>query len=118
MNEAMNIFLQAAKEREHIRPLIQHADLRVCLRCHDQAIQLIMKNGEIVALYHSENSEQTKNEISGSLSAMKQLLEGKERLRVLEQQGELTVAASLRAALLLESIFYLTKARQPLVKIV
>jgi hypothetical protein len=119
MFETMNTFLQAVKEREHIHPLIQQADLRVSLLCDQhQPIQLVIKNGEIVTLLDSESTEQPRNEISGNLTAMEQLLEGKERLRVLERNSHLKVTSSLRTTLLLESIFYLTKAQNDFAKIV
>lgn len=119
MMKAINTFLLAVKEREHIQPLIQYADLRVNLLCYQhQPIQLVIKNGEILILHDSENADQLKNEISGSSEAMKWLLQGKERLRKMERQGELKVTASLRTALLLESIFYLTKAQNDFAKIV
>ena len=63
------------------------------------------------------NNHQTISEIRGDLNAMKQLLEGKERLRVLEQNGQLSIPAPIRTTLLLESIFYLTKAQENFAKI-
>ena len=62
MIETMNTFLQAVKEREHIHPLIQQADLRVSLLCDQhQPIHLVIKNGEIVTLLDSESTEQPRS---------------------------------------------------------
>ena len=118
MIEAINTFLVKIKDQGHVLPLIQQADVQINLRSEKQIIQLIIKNGTIMSLQNSE-AQPTKYEITGSSIVMKQLLEGTERLRVLEQQGQLKISAPLRTTLLLESIFFLTKAQnQPLAKII
>ncbi|WP_066091484.1 SCP2 sterol-binding domain-containing protein [Neobacillus novalis] len=108
--DVVEAFLAKIKDQEHVQPLFLHADLQINLRCEGQTIQLIIKNGNIMILQNSE-AQQSKYEISGSQNAMKQLLEGTQRLRVLEQQGQLKVSAPLRTTLLLESVFFLTKAQ-------
>ncbi|NRD76423.1 SCP2 sterol-binding domain-containing protein [Bacillus sp. BRMEA1] len=118
MIEAINTFLQQVKVREHIVPLIQQADLRVSLHCHAAPVQLVIKNGEILMLHDSEQQIKPNNVIWGSAHAFELLLEGKTRLRELERNGDLKIEASLRMILLLESIFYLTKARQDFAKII
>ncbi|MFJ7728259.1 hypothetical protein ACIQXV_19180 [Neobacillus sp. NPDC097160] len=110
MIEAVNTFLVKIKEQGHVLPLIHQADLQINLRCEGETVQLLIKNGCIMCMQNSE-AQPVKYEISGSLNAMKKLLEGTQRLRVLEQKGQLKVTAPLRATLLLESIFFLTKAQ-------
>ncbi|WP_066065802.1 hypothetical protein [Neobacillus soli] len=110
MIEAMKTFQMAIKEQEHVLPLISQADLQVAFHCDQQAIQLLIKNSEIL-IEQAAEEQQTKHQISGNESAMRQLIEGRERLRVLQQRGLLRVSAPLRTQLLLESIFFLTKAR-------
>jgi len=98
------------KNQEHVLPLIHQADLQVNLCCEAQTIQLNIKDGGIFLMQYPD-VQQVKYEISGSPTAMKQLLEGTERLRVLEQQGQLKASTPLRTTLLLESIFFLTNAQ-------
>ncbi|MFJ5713789.1 SCP2 sterol-binding domain-containing protein [Neobacillus sp. NPDC093127] len=112
MMNVVEAFLAKIKDQGHVLPLFLHADLQINLRCVGQTIQLIIKNGSIMILQNSE-AQQSKYEISGSQNAMNQLLKGTQRLRVLEQQGQLKVSAPLRTTLLLESIFFLTKAKDP-----
>lgn len=112
MMDVVEAFLAKIKDQEHVLPLFLHADLQINLRCEGQIIQLIIKNGNIIMLQNSE-VQQAKYEISGSPNAMKQLLEGTQRLRILDQQGQLKVSAPLRTTLLLESVFFLTKAKDP-----
>jgi len=108
MLEAIEAFLMTVKAQKHVLPLINQANIRITLQFGNEAIQLVVKNGEIF-LIHDSVEQSPKYEIRGSLAAMKQLLTGKEKLRRMERRGELTVNAPLRMALLLESLFYLTK---------
>ncbi|ETI66203.1 SCP2 sterol-binding domain-containing protein [Neobacillus vireti] len=118
MMEAVEAFLAKIKDQGHVLPLIHQANLQINLRCEGQMMQLMIKNGSTMILQNSE-ALQTKHEISGSPNAMKQLLEGTYRLRVLEQQGQLKVSVPLRSTLLLESVFFLTKAQNsPQAKII
>lgn len=110
MMDVVEAFLAKIKDQEHVLPLFLHADLQINLRSEGQTIQLLIKNGSIRMLQDSE-TQQAKYEICGSQNAMNQLLKGTKGLRVLEQQEQLKVSAPLRTTLLLESIFFLTKAK-------
>jgi hypothetical protein len=116
MIEVLKAFQLAIKQQGHILPLLEHRDLRVNLVIEQATIQMIIKNREIFILHDSDET-QTIAEVRGDLRAMKQLLEGKERLRTLERNGQLTISAPIRTTLLLESIFYLTKPQENFSKI-
>lgn len=117
MIEALKTFQLAIKQQGHVLSLMEHINLRVNLVCEQKIMQIIIKDGDLFTLYAREDT-QAETEIHGDLKAIKQLLEGKERLRVLERNGQLTVSAPLRTTLLLESIFYLTKAEESFLKII
>lgn len=117
MIEALKTFQIAIKQQGHVLPLLEHINLRANLVCEQKAIQIIIKDGEFFVL-HDREENQTIPEIRGDLAAMKQLLEGKERLRALERKGQLSISAPLRTTLLLESIFYLTKAQEDFANII
>lgn len=118
MIEEVNSFLKTFKDKGHILPLIQHAELRLRISTTEQqSVQLVIKNGEIFALYDS-HQEQANCQIHGGLQELKQLFEGHERLRVLQRNGALNVKGTLRTVLLLESLFYLTKAQTNLAEII
>ncbi|PEQ84131.1 hypothetical protein CN481_23350 [Bacillus sp. AFS006103] len=116
MKEVVKAFQLAIKQQGHILPLLEHGDLRVNLVSELTTIQLVIKNREVFILHDNEGT-QTIPEIRGDLQAIKQLLEGKERLRTLERNGQLTISAPIRTTLLLESIFYLTKSQKNFPKI-
>jgi hypothetical protein len=117
MIEALKTFQLTIKQQGHVLPLLEHIDLRVNLICEQKAFQIIIKDKEIFILHDSSKQTQTLAEIRGDLNTIRQLLEGKERLRVLERNGQLNVTAPIRTTLLLESIFYLTKAQENFSKI-
>ncbi|MBV7505875.1 hypothetical protein KW850_11475 [Bacillus sp. sid0103] len=108
MIEMLKTLQLAIKKQGHVLPLLEHIHIRVNLICEQQNNKIIMKDGEMFILHDNEET-QTIPEIRGDLNAMKKLLEGKERLRALERNGQLRISAPLRTTLLLESIFYLTK---------
>lgn len=117
MIEAVHNFIQAVENQEHILPLIQQADLQGNIVANEQAIQLMFKSG-VISVQEPTPDGMTQFEISGSQDALLLLFEGKERLRVLEQNDSLKVNASLRTALWLESVFYLTRSDYFLAKII
>ncbi|WP_066258620.1 hypothetical protein [Neobacillus drentensis] len=117
MIEELKAFQLEIKQQGHILPLLEHIDLRVNLVSELTTIQIFIKNNEIFIL-HDSDATQNIPEICGDPQAIKQLLEGKERLRTLERNGQLTISAPIRTTLLLESIFYLTKAQKNFANII
>ncbi|WP_042353912.1 hypothetical protein [Bacillus rubiinfantis] len=117
MSAIMFQFIKTLKKKEHIRPLLKGLDMLVTIATDDKKYHLVFHNGN-VTLQEVSNETQTKIIISGSTEAIDLLLMGRERLRVLEKIGSLQVKSSLRNALLLESIFYLTKPDVHLAKII
>jgi SCP-2 sterol transfer family len=111
MIESIKTFVEAFQAQSHLLPLIQGVDLKVQLNGWERSFLLHIKNGTIT-LVHS--SDQVDCEIGGDQIALNQLLEGKERMRILERNGQLKVSAPLRTMLLLESIFVLTKTENHL----
>ena len=116
MIETLKTFQLAIKKQGHVLPLLEHINLRVNLVCERNSFQIILKDREIFIIHDSEET-QSLSEIRGDLHAMKDLLEGKQRLRALERSGHLSIKAPIRTKLLLESIFYLTKAQDDFLKI-
>ena len=117
MIEIVNHFIEALKNQEYLHAIIQQADFRINLAADGQVIQLVFYHGEITVEQEISDSL-TRFEISGSQTAIAQLLKGKERLRLLERNGCLKIVAPLRMVLLLESIFYLTRPDHYLEKII
>jgi hypothetical protein len=72
---------------------------------------LVFHQGEVFLI--EDCHENTGNVvISGQVGSIIKLLEGKEKLRILVRSGQLKVKAPFRTLLLLESIFFLTKAKE------
>lgn len=117
MIEMIQSFLQTIKERNDVRQLIKHTDrLMIRFICGQKTIPIALINGEFSWLHDAEEKFHS-CEINGDVTTMKRLLEGKEKLRFLIMNGQLKVTASFRTILMLESIFYLTKAREELEQI-
>jgi hypothetical protein len=70
---------------------------------------MAFQNG-VVSLLYEEDERLMHNKISGRQKELEELLEGKETLRSLMRKKQLMVSAPFRTILLLESLFYLTKA--------
>jgi hypothetical protein len=117
MIEALKTFQLAIKQHRHVLPLLEHSHIRINLICEQNTYQIIIKDREIFIL-HDSGETQAIPEIRGDRKAMKLLLEGKERLRELERNGQLSISTPLRTTLLLESIFYLTKAQENFANII
>ncbi|WP_342042426.1 hypothetical protein [Bacillus sp. OTU2372] len=115
MNELAEKFLGKFTLQGHILSLIRHTDIKVKFCCEEGTATIEIKNGKISLL---NNLDSIWYEIKGDSNAMKQLFEGTETLRTLEKKGQLTVSAPLRTTLLLESIFFLTKAHENLAKVI
>ncbi|MGG3564399.1 hypothetical protein ABES03_22680 [Neobacillus rhizosphaerae] len=117
MIKSIQKFLVKMQKQGHVYQLIKQAEVHVNLRCEEQVVQLVIKNGAVFIL-QNPLEQHNAYEVRGNEAAMKQLIEGTSRLRVLEQKGEIKVDTSLRIALLLESLFYLTKAQEDFAKII
>lgn len=112
MKEIIQCFLSAIKQRGHVLTLIEKLDgLKIRLVCDGQEDFLVFHRGEVFLLV--DNSENAVTcEIGGQQDSIYSLLEGKERLRILINNGQLKVKAPFRTILLIESIFYLTKPEE------
>ncbi|MEH7178991.1 hypothetical protein [Neobacillus vireti] len=111
MNEMIELFLSAIKERGHVLKLIEHLDgLKIKLVCEDHEIFLIFHRGE-VSVFVDNGEKLITPTISGQKESIFYLLQGKETLRNLIRNGQLVVNAPFRIVLLIESIFYLTKPK-------
>ncbi|WP_160722445.1 hypothetical protein [Bacillus sp. USDA818B3_A] len=115
MEQLAEDFINRFNLQGHTLGLIKRADLRVKISCDSGTFILEIKNSQIVLKnHHQQNCYQ----IAGDYHTLKQLFEGTERLRILERKGQLTIEAPLRTILLLESIFFLTKAHENLAKVI
>src|SRR3954451_16661253 len=111
MNELAEKFLEKFTLQGHVIGLIKHADIKVKIRCGEEIAIIEIKNGKISLL---NNQDQISYEIKGDPKTIKQLFDGTERLRKLEHKGLLNITTPLRTTLLLESLFFLTKAHENL----
>jgi hypothetical protein len=118
MDEMIQIFLSAIKKRSHVLKLIEKLDgLKIKLVCEAQENILVFHRGEVV-LFVGHNDSAVTCEISGHRGSIYNLLEGKEKLRILINNGQLKVKAPFRTILLFESIFYLTKPEEQYKKLI
>jgi hypothetical protein len=108
MKEVIKSFIIAANRQEHILPLIRQADFHVNLSTGQESIQLKITRGRIEIC---ESEASGGYSIEGSPAEMSKLLNGEEKLRVLERGGILRVSAPLRIVLLLEALFLLANAQ-------
>lgn len=106
MIDPVQKFLMSINKRGHVLKLIERLELNIRLVIDQKDFVLAFANGTVSLLEDTKDTEVT---ISGHQDSVSLLVEGKEKLRSLIKEGQLQVAASFRAVLLLESIFYLTK---------
>ena len=106
MDERVKCFLETIKERRHVLQLINHTELLLTLVSGKKRVSIAINNGDIY-LPDDTAAVLANYEISGEIA---ELLEGKETLRSLVRKGKIHVLAPFRMILLLESLFYLTKA--------
>ncbi|MFJ5759739.1 SCP2 sterol-binding domain-containing protein [Neobacillus sp. NPDC093182] len=112
MEEMIQIFLAAIKNNGHVLKLIEKLEgLTIKLVCEGQEDFLMFHRGEVIFLVDSTDRAVT-CDISGQRDSIYSLLEGKEKLRNLINNGQLKVKAPFRTILLIESIFYLTKSEE------
>ncbi|HEY2419897.1 MAG TPA: hypothetical protein VGI04_00685 [Neobacillus sp.] len=110
MNEAVQNFIQTINGRDHVLQLLDNTELHVRLVEGEEGILIALNNGKVY-LQQETDSTLPVYEINGDI---KQLLNGTETLRSLVQKGKINITAPFRTILLLESIFYLTKAMENL----
>ncbi|WML45913.1 hypothetical protein [Neobacillus sp. PS3-40] len=112
MMESVQNFIMTIKERNHVLQLINTIDfLSVRLVSGNMSLLLAITNGELLMI-EDEDEEINTCKISGEIETIKTLLKGNEKLRILLNRGLLKIYAPFRTILLLESIFYLTKAEK------
>lgn len=110
MVDMIQTFLYTINERKHVLELLQKNErLLIEFKSGGKTAKMALANGEYPQFHDMDHSFLYCG-ITGELSAIKLLLEGKAKLRILASQGQLNVSAPFRTVLLLESLFYLTKA--------
>jgi hypothetical protein len=115
MIEAVQGFMEAVRERSHVRKLIENVDmLNIRIITENKNSVLAIRHSEILLLDDLENNVTCT--ISGQEESLNILLAGKEKLRNLVKAGKLEVTSSFRSLLLMESIFLLTKRDEEIVK--
>jgi hypothetical protein len=116
MIEMVQVFIQSISERKHVLLLIENVELTIDFIMKEESITLLLKNGEVF-IADDFNNNINKYRIQGEIAKLKDLVEGREKLRMLIKRGELQFSAPFRTILLLEAFFYLGKAEPILAKI-
>ncbi|MCQ6278999.1 SCP2 sterol-binding domain-containing protein [Bacillus sp. EB600] len=116
MIETVQAFIQSVSNRPHVLLLIENVELTIDFIMKEESITLLLKNGEI---FLADNGNQNSNKYSmrGEPGSLKDLVEGREKLRTLIIRGELQFSAPIRTLLLLEAFFYLGKTEPLFAKI-
>lgn len=111
MIEFIQVFIKRLQEREHVLELIRNTDLTIDILTNKQSISVSINHGDI---YISNNLDDQPNKyiIEGSVCVIKELIEGRHKLRTFIKKGELSIKAPFRTLLLLESLFYLTNPKK------
>lgn len=91
--------------RGHLTSLLKGIKLTVLIRCNYEDIFLTIDGGEINVLDHAER--EVEGVISGDTEVLKEIFTGQLKLRKASENNEIHLKSTIRAALLLESLFYL-----------
>jgi len=108
MIETVQAFIQSVNERKHVLLLIENVELTIDFIMKEESITLLLKNGEVF-LTDDGNQNSNKYSMRGDPDFLKDLVEGREKLRTLIIRGDLQFSAPIRTLLLLEAFFYLGK---------
>lgn len=116
MIETVQAFIQSINLRKHVLTLIEDIRLTVEFRMEDETLFLVLKNGEVFLADGPSDPSHTFR-ISGEKERIKELISGREKLRIFLIRGDLQCSAPFRTILMLESFFYLGKTEQVMAKI-
>ncbi|MGG0717344.1 hypothetical protein ABE096_07055 [Robertmurraya massiliosenegalensis] len=105
MLELLRILIDEVTERGHLAPLLNKTSLSVHLISGDDQAILQIENG--VMELNESVSMTTNAVIKGNKDVMQALLTGKMKLRKASEAEQLEWQGSIRASLLLESLFIL-----------
>lgn len=105
MLETLYKWAAEVNTRGHLTSLLKGVKLTVLLNCEQEDVFLTIDNGEIDVLNHAEREEDAI--ISGDMEVIKEILTGRVKLRKASENNEINLDSTIRAGLLLESLFYL-----------
>lgn len=110
MKELVEKFIEEVKSKGHVKQLINNADasFSLLIQTEREVAKLVFDNKNILITYpqYFENPDVT---ISGSIENLRSIFMGKEKLREAINNKNITVQASFRRLLFLESLFFLSK---------
>jgi len=102
-------FIETFNHKLHLHDLVKNNPIQVCIDTEKGKSYFIVQNGIARnAVEESVSNECDIVSISTSYDTATELLSGRIKLREAQAQKLLTVSGSLRTALLLETVFYLT----------
>ena len=104
-NKALYHFISCLKYASHVLPLLEDENLsvRFCSPDYD-GITMFINKQDVWLDY--KNSERASLLISGDVSNLLELVEGRTRLQVLQKRGEIKVEGRFRNVLKMESLIY------------
>lgn len=104
-NKALFDFISCLKYASHVLPLLEEESLSVKF-CSPECngITMFINKQDIWIDY--KNSERPSLIISGDVSNLLELVEGRTRLQVLQKRGEIIVKGKFRNILKMESLIY------------
>ncbi|MEC1720771.1 hypothetical protein P9265_08050 [Schinkia azotoformans] len=104
-NKALFDFISCLKYASHVVPLLENESLSVKFCSPDyNGITMFINKQDVWLDY--KNSERPSLIISGDVSSLLELVEGRTRLQVLKKRGEINVKGKFRNILKLESLIY------------
>ena len=104
----LEFFLKNYHQKKQLAYLMKCLPITVSFHTNSGNYQITFTKEQAYFTVGFEKEKYPSFKIYGSNEIIKELLLGKRKLRLLVSQQELTVKASLRTVLMLESIFYLT----------
>ncbi|MBS4190657.1 hypothetical protein KHA94_10725 [Bacillus sp. FJAT-49705] len=108
MVELATAFIEEVKLNGHINQLLRGTAFSICLKSENEEIPLLFRDGEITV--HFPDPDQIYDAIiTGPKERIYSILTGQEKLRDVISRSGITVEATFRKILFLESLFFLCK---------
>ncbi|GGE48408.1 hypothetical protein GCM10011391_29010 [Pullulanibacillus camelliae] len=112
--EASKEFVDVLAKKTVFEPLYKKRNIVVALKCENEETWIAFHEGQCSIL--TEKPDTVDVQVAGKATSLRALMDGSERLMLLEAEGRLELNGHLQDLLALESLFLLTGKHSTLFK--
>lgn len=108
--ELLRVLVEEVNTRGHLSSLLKGNQLTVLLRSEEEEVILKIDNSQLTL--SQEHEERVDVVLSGKHRILTQLVSGEIKLRTASKNNEIELKSTMRASLLIESLFILAIPKQ------